>query len=169
MGQQVNFYLTPTDLQAAEERIRKCGDFLVLHSRSPESKPRIVPGIDFEENGQKWLFFFLVRPIDLASVIVREVPKQKYWGLDVLRSPILEFSICFFDGAQIRQGRIYFQTQYYDENRQLVAKSDSFLKWARCILGATKKTLHRDPTQGVYIGPDTKTWVEQKGGTLLKL
>jgi len=92
MGQQVNFYLSPADLRALEERIRKCGEFLILHSRSPEAKPRIVSSLDFEENGEKWLFFFLVRPAELASIQMHEVAKQNYWAIDDLHSPVVEFT-----------------------------------------------------------------------------
>ena len=123
--------------------------------------------LNFEENGQKWLFFFLVRPDDLASIQMREVRTQNYWSIDDLRSPVVEFSTCFFDGAKMRSGRVYFQTSYYAETGQPVIKPDSFVKWARCVLAAVKKTLHRDPTTGNYVGPDTMTWVKQKGGNLL--
>ncbi len=168
MGQQTTFYLTPTDLRATEERIRKCGEFLVLHTRASEARPRIVPSLDYEENGKKWLFFYLVRPDDLSSVQMHEVAKQNYWAIDSLRSPVVEFSSCFFDGVKIRQGRVYFQSRYYAETGQLVTKPDSFVKWAESVLAAVKKTLHRDPASGNYVGSDTLTWVQQKGGTLLK-
>lgn len=127
-----------------------------------------MPSVDFEENGGKWLFFYLVRPDDLASIQMHEVAKQNYWAIDDLRSPVVEFSSCFFDGVKIRQGRVYFQTRYYAETGQLVTKSESFVKWARCVLAAVKKTLHRDPASGNYVGPDALTWVEQKDGILLK-
>ena len=168
MGQQVNFYATPNDLKAAEERIRQCGDYLVLHARSPQSKPRIVPSVDFEENGKKWLFYYLVKPDDLASVQTREVAKQDYWTIDDLRSPVVEFTSSFFDGAKMRPGRVYFQDRYYADNGQLVTKPESYVKWAKSILVAVKKELQRDTALDAYIGPDALNWVKQQGGTLLK-
>jgi hypothetical protein len=169
MGQQVNFYLTPKDLDAVAECIHKCGEYLILHDRSPTRKSRIVPSFNFEENGEQWLFFNLVRPDDLAAVKTYYVPEQKYWIIDHrMRCPVLEFDSCFFDGAKMRRGRLYFQTRYYAKNGELVTKPDSFVKWARRVLAAIKKPLHYDPDRGVYIGPDTMKWVEQKGGRLLK-
>jgi hypothetical protein len=169
MSQQVNFYLTPTDLHAAEDRIRKCGDFLVLHTRSLDAKPRIVPSVDFEENGKKWLFFYLVRPTDLASIQMHKVEKQNFWAIDDLQSPVVEFSTCFFDGNKMRQGRVYFQSRYYAETGQTVTKPDSFIKWAKCILATMKKTLHCDSNRGIYIGADALTWADQKGGIFLNV
>lgn len=167
MGQQVRFYLTLKDLHAIEKCIHKCGEYLVLHSRSPNKKPRIVPSLNFEEYGERWLSFRLVRPDDLAFIRMRHVSEQNYWAIDRLRSPVVEFSSGFFDGVKMRHGRLYFQTRYFGKNDELLIKPDPFVKWARCVLAAVKKALHRHPTRHAYVGPDTMIWVEQKGGILL--
>lgn len=169
MGQQVNFYLTPKDVDVVAECIRKCGDYLVLHSRSPNPKSRIVPSFNFKENGEQWRYFNLVRPDDLAAVKTYYIPEQKYWMIDHSKHcPVLEFNSCYYDGEKMRRGRLYFQTRYFGENRELVTQPDSFLKWARRVLAAIKKPLQYDPDRGVYIGPDTMKWVEEKGGRLLR-
>jgi hypothetical protein len=169
MGQQVNFYLTPKDVDVVAECIDKCGDYLILHSRSPTRKSRIVPSFNFKEDGHRWLFFNLVRPEDLAAVKTYYIPEQKYWMSDhLVRPPILEFNSCYYDGKKMRRGRLYFQTRYYAKNGELVTQPDSFLKWGRRVLAAIKKPLHYDPDRGVYIGPDTMKWVEEKGGKLLR-
>jgi hypothetical protein len=167
MSQQITLYLTPPDIRAAEERVRKCGEFLVLHWLAPTAQPRIVPSLGFEEEGKRWLFFYLVRPEDLTSIQMRKVKKQNSWAIDGLRSPVVEFSTCFFDSTKMRPGRVYLQSRYYGRTGEVVTKSDAFVTWARCVLATVKKTLVRDQRIGAYLGPDTQNWVGQ-GGVLLK-
>jgi hypothetical protein len=154
MSQQISFYMTPTDLRAAMKRIADCGDFVILHSRSPQSQPHVLSTDEFEDRGKPWLYFYITRPEFLRSIKMREVPAQGYWAIDSLRSAVIELNRCFYDGSQLKVGRLFFDTSYYDETDQKVAKPESFLAWAKCVLAATKKTLKRDASRSAYIGLD---------------
>ena len=61
MGHQLNFHATLPDVARLEEIVRAIEPVVVLHSRSPTAEPRIVPSVNFEEQGRRWLFYFLVR------------------------------------------------------------------------------------------------------------
>lgn len=167
MGQQINFYMTPRDLEIAMKHIMGCGEYVILHYKSSQSKPNVVPNLEFEENGKPWLYFYLTRSEFLPLIKMYEVPAQKYWAIDSLRSPVLELNRSFFDGKNLRMGRIYFHTNYYDDVGRKVTKSEAFLIWTKCILAVMKKTLKLDRSLGVYIGTDAMV-VSNEGGNLLK-
>ena len=106
MGHQVNFYLDPRDTEQIESVLRSLGPMLVLHSRSPRPEPKLLDHLTHEEQGQPWLFYHLVRPEHLGAVVLGHVPAQGYWTVDVLNSPVIEFTRCFFDGTILRRGRL---------------------------------------------------------------
>jgi hypothetical protein len=165
MGHQVNFYLDPFDTLSLEQTIRTVEPLLVLHSRSPRSEPRVVESASIEEDGQPWLFAFLVRREDLQSVVTRHVPAQGYWTIDVLKSPVIEFNRCFFDCTVLRRGRLYYVDGYYNANQTWEDKEDGFQQWAKTVLTRTKKVLKK--YKGDYIGTGADAWHSSSGGKLV--
>lgn len=165
MGHQVNFYLDPSDTTAVEHVLRSLGPFYVLHSRSPAPEPRVFESLNVEENGQPWLFLYLVRPEDLHAVVTTHVPAQGYWSVDVLDSPVVEFDRCFFDGAILRRGRLYYVDGFYDARQQWQDKPESFRTWAKAVLAKTKKMLKRRNSD--YIGSGAEAWLASSGGKLV--
>jgi len=165
MGQQVNFYLDHVDTVALEQTIRTLGPLLVLHSRSPGSEPRVLESVSIEENGQPWLFVHLVRPEDLQAVVTRHVPAQGYWTIDVIKSPVIEFNRCFFDGTILRRGRLYYVDGYYNAHQTWEDKADSFQQWAKAVLTRAKKVLKKHKAD--YIGTGADAWLSSSGGKLV--
>jgi hypothetical protein len=165
VGHQVNFYLAPTDTVALEQTIRTLGPLLVLHSRSPGSEPRVLESVSIEENGQPWLFVVLVRPEDLQAVVTRHVPAQGYWTIDVVQSPVIEFTRCFFNGTLLRRGRLYYVDGFYDANDTWQDKRNGFRQWAKAVLAKTKKGLKKHKTD--YIGTGAEAWLASNGGNVL--
>lgn len=165
MGHQVNFHATPDDIDHIERTIGLLEPMDILHSRSPLAEPRIVPSANTIENGQRWLFFFLVRKCDLGEVIMEQVPAQGYWAVDVVRSPVVEFSSCYFDRAVLRRGRVYYVDGSFGENGVWSEKPENFRLWAKSVLKTTKKLLKRHGTD--YIGQDALTWLQRENGKLV--
>jgi hypothetical protein len=124
----------------------------------------VLPSLDLEEAGQRWLYYYLVRRSDLVNVITEHVPAQGYWTVDVLRSPAVEFESCYFDGKLLRRGRVYYTDGYYGADKAWVAKPPDFLVWAKAVLKVTRKSLHKDGAD--YIGRDAKAWIEREDGKL---
>jgi hypothetical protein len=164
MSKQLSFYLTPKDLRQLEPLLRACGPLAVLHSRSPSSSPKVLPTFDIKEGGKDWLFLFLAREQDVSQILMEEVRAQGYWSIDDLKSPVAEFTRCFFDDARLRCGRIYFKTDYYDPAGKLVEKPTPFLEWADCILKTLKKSLKK--SGNYYVGDDAAQW-RAKGGKFI--
>ena len=165
MGKQLRFYLTPADTELAEGRIRECDSLCVLHSRSSQPHPRVCSNLDVREDGKRWLFLYLVRETDLGQVVLKEVPAQQYWAIDSLRSPVIEFNCCFFDGLRLRSGRIYYTDGFYGEDGVWIEKPTAFLNWAKCVFSAVKKI--SKSTGGYYVGADAKRWLEETKGKLI--
>lgn len=166
MGKQVNFYLIHADTVKLEAKLRDITPLIVLHSRSDSSIPRVLEHLDHEEHGQYWLYFYLVRPEDFNNVVMRHVPAQGYWTVDVLMSPVIEFQRCFSDGHNLKRGRIYYVDKFYGANDELVEKTESFRKWVKSILSTTKKGLSKHDSY--YIGEATKAWLTTSGGALVQ-
>lgn len=165
MGHQLNFHATPQDVAELEAGIRKLEPMVILHDRSPIADPRVLPSLGFREDGQPLLFYYLVRVTDLSRVATRHVPTQGYWTVDVLRSPVVEFSSCYFDGKVLRRGRVYYVDGFYGEDEEWVDKPESFRLWARAILKTTRKALKKHGAD--YIGHDALTWLQHEGGKLV--
>jgi len=92
------------------------------------------------------------------------VPTQGYWTVDVLRSPVVQFRGCYFDGKIPRRGRVYYVDGFYAENDEWVEKPESFRAWAKAVLKAAKKGLKRQDSD--YIGPEASEWLAQGDGHL---
>lgn len=152
MGHQVNFYLTHSDTECLEKVLRGVTPLMLLHSISHTSEPRVLDSSNFKENDQPWLYYFLVLPEDLERVVMRHVPAQGYWTVDVIKSPVVEFNRCFTRGRLLRRGRLYYVDRYYGSDDALLDKSEAFRKWAKSLLATTKKSLKK---QGLdYLGSD---------------
>ena len=164
MGHQANFFMTPTETNLLEQFWRSVAPMSVLHSRSSNAEPRVLPSSDIEERGQRWLFFHLVRPEDLKSVVMRSVPAKGYWTVDVVKSPVVELARCFFDRRILRRGRLYFVDGYYGADNDWVDKGDDFKRWATLLLSVTKKRLARHGSD--YIGGEARSWLDSSNGTL---
>lgn len=165
MGHQVNFYATPVDIGELERSIGQLEPTVIVHSRSPSAGPRIVSSLNLTEDGQRWLFYFLVRESDLLHVVTEHVPAQGYWAIDAIRSPVIEFNSCYFDGKVLRRGRVYYVDGFYGEDEAWVEKSESFRIWAQAVLRTTKKALKKHGTD--YIGKDALAWLHRENGKLV--
>jgi hypothetical protein len=165
MGHQVNFYLDAHDTKQIEAVVRSVRPMLVLHSRSPQPEPKLLDSLSHDEQGQTWLFYRLVLPEDLGAVVMEHVPAQGYWTVDVLKSPVIQFNRCYFDGTILRRGRLYYVDGFYDINQRWEVKSESFRKWAKAVFAKTKKALKKHETD--YIGTGAASWLASSGGKLV--
>jgi hypothetical protein len=166
MGNQINFFLTPSDFEAAICRIMQCEKFVILHWKSNTPQPNIIPNFDIEVNGKPLLQFYLARREDLGVIQMRHVPDQNYWAIDDLRSPVIELTRCYFDRHKLRRGRVYLKDFYFNNSGIKMTKSVLFTKWSKRVLAAMRKTLKLDPKLRAYIGPDTLLWMKRENATI---
>jgi len=161
MGHQATLFITPKDTRNIEAVLRDSHEMAILHSYSPTASPRRVDRLDFEENGSPWLFLLLALPEHVEDVQTRHVPAQGHWAIDVLSSPVVEFTRSFFDGTVLRAGRIYYVDGYFDSTGAWVEKSPAFRTWAETTLRRVKRTLKR--RGNAYVGSDASAWLDAGG------
>jgi hypothetical protein len=104
--------------------------------------------------GKTWLTLFLCRPEDVDALRLREVPAHRYWTIDVLSEPVLEFSRPYCDGTVMRRGRLFYQRGDYRQAGTWHAKPEAFVRWADSVLRVARTTLLRDASLDGYLGPE---------------
>jgi hypothetical protein len=152
MGRQINFFLTPEDLAAWEEKIRQSVPISLFEYRSESGKPEVLKFAAICNMGVSWLTIGLCNPDHLSDIHFKQVQSQSYRTLDLFRSPAIELSRCFYDGTKLRRGRLYYIRDYYSESGELVKRPSSFNEWAKSVFKITVKGLFRDPDLYAYIG-----------------
>lgn len=165
MGKQVSFFMLPSDIDSLEVTFERIEPFIILHSRSNSATPRRLSSINPSIGAEDWLYLYLVRPEDIGRVLLKHVPNQDYWLIDVIRSPVVELQRCFFDGKLLRRGRAFFTEKYYDSNGILIQKTESFKLWAKSVLKAIKKDSNKNGSD--YIGKDAAKWLTIDEGKLI--
>ena len=155
-------------MEELESRLKSFEDVLILHSRSPKPEPRIVESTAFKEKDRRWLYFYLIRPNDVSSIDFEEVPEQHYWSIDVLSSPVVELTACYFDGEVLKRGRLYYTEGSYGDDDHWVEKPESFKSWAKRLLSTARKTLKIDHDVSAYVGPEAAA-LKAKGVTFSAL
>jgi hypothetical protein len=161
MGHQVTFYATRPDIDRLEAAFRIALEISIVHSRNSIDAARVVRSTTLDPT---WLFYDFSRPIDVPLIKMEHVPTQGYWTVDVLRSPVVEFSACYFDGKVLRAGRSYYVDGYYDDRGSWTEKSPEFRAWGKSLLSMLKKALTKRGSS--YVGLDALRWLESSGGTL---
>ncbi len=150
MGHQVLFYLSPADSFKFESELASIEVSVIVHGQSRGPYPKVV---DLSE-ARTWLFTYLVRRVDLDSVLTKHVPTQGYWIIDELRSPVIEITRCYYDGQLLRRGRFYYNDAYYDDAGQPCGKSPGFSDWAKKVLSKARRILTYNKQLGAYVGEE---------------
>lgn len=167
MGHQISFYASKLDIQKIEDAIRRIEPIEILHCRSLDGHPRVVPSLYFEDNGKQWLFFYLVRPNDLAEIRFREVRTQAYWSVDGVECPVIELNIGLCSHERLGRGRAYYSDAYFATDGSAVHKPQDFRDWSKKVLRAIRKVAIKHEVH--YFGPEAKAMLDAKPDIALGL
>jgi len=162
MGRQMTIYLLPSDTSLIEESLKATLDICFFEYESPRSRPKVAKSLTVPNMGESWLTIYLAPQSQLENIVCEKVPSKGYWTIDSLRSPVVEFSRCYFNGRILKEGRLFYDTGYYDESGKWVDKSEDFLKWAERLFRITKKILNKSPDNQAYIGPNALIWLKKQ-------
>jgi hypothetical protein len=160
MGRQINFYLLPEDTDIIEKVLREKVEISFWEDISNSPAPEEASSLKIESMGKSPLTVYLSLPKHGKDIVCKQVQNQGYWTVDDLRSPVLEFSRCYFDGVVLRRGRFFYQTGYYGDDDNWVDKPESFIKWAEKIFRLLKKLLKKPSGQDYYFGEQALKWIE---------
>jgi hypothetical protein len=151
-SKQINFYLTQKDQEVLESELRSVSNFLIAEAQSPEKKLIIRPSIVISRMGAEPLKIILLRPDDKESVNFLEVSKLKSYAVDTVSSPVVEMSRCYVAEKELRRGRFYYKTKYFDGKGNKVSKSSEFLSWADKMTKIVRKCLQKEDLE--YFGEE---------------
>ena len=166
MGRQINFFLHPDDQSEFDKLVKSCGDVVMIPYYHYQEKVSIVETsvvTDREKNGNR---IYLVRPQDLECLQLEYFEKFNYWLVDDTNAPVIEFDISLLIDNYITRGRLYFKTDYLEDN-QLINKPEDFIKWGDKLLRTFRRKLKRHKIvvkngfYNAYLGENALNWVEQ--------
>lgn len=161
MGRQINFFMHPDDLQEFELEIKKNPEVIILAAKSDQKKPTILNSLGGKMD---CLGIYLTRKKLIDQVKLEYIAMQKYWLIDGLTSPAVEFDDGFFDGKILRRGRIYFETGFYDTKEKWQEKPEEFIKCGDSLIRWIRKKYKKDSKSGLYIGHCAEKWQKSQKG-----
>jgi len=97
-------------------------------------------------------------------VIPRKVGHQSRWTIDILRSPAISARRCFCDGSILREGRLFLEAGFYENDGMWRDKPSAFLNRANTVFKTTRQLFRRDPSLSAYVGRHADAWRKQTGG-----
>jgi hypothetical protein len=166
MGHQINYYMTPKDVEALGQRFQDKVEFTAIPWRYQSEVPPRSNSLFVECNGVRERGLYLLHPQHLNQVVSRYIESQSYWTVQGHLSPVVEFDVCFFDNTILRRGRVYYVDRFLDTNHVWVTKSEDFRKWAKTLFSIVKKSLKPlkpGDRYTEYIGEDAAKWVAAGG------
>jgi hypothetical protein len=152
-SRQINFFLTATDQAELLIRLGSKGDYVIVHACTQDERLYLLENAVVKEMGVEPLTVYLVRSTDIDAIQLNVVPNQPYKSIDVVRSPVIQFSRCYHAGGRLRRGRLYFVTAYYDGGEK-TKKEKAFLKWAIDLITIARRNLLKEPGSLFYFGGD---------------
>lgn len=162
MGRQIRILMLPDDMLALERDLQK---FEIRIVPGDLKEPRLDFFSDFQlrKPGKENLRVYLTRQEDLQSVVIRPSGNGRMWTIDDLRSPVIQFDRCYFDGKIIRKGRFFYDLSWFGSNGKIVSKSEGFQKWAQQMFAFCRKKLVRNAELDAYVGASAMNWLNRGG------
>jgi hypothetical protein len=155
VGRQVNFILNRRDLDRFEAFFWSSGQVAALSQPTPSADLVIANSLRPEAENQlrPWSTMFLARDADLDLIRVHLVEQQGYYLIDVLRSPVVEWSPGYNPTRhRSGRGRLWFPTGYWDDEGKFVQMPSGFLGWGDRLLRWVRRNF-RKGSSGFYESP----------------
>ncbi len=164
MGKQINFYLTKNDVKDLLLFLKSTESFNVLEEYSESVNPVIVKDSNNFFENIKTIKYFLIRENDLTDVVMKNIPAQKKWEIDYLRSPVIELIVFNMDGNRLNGGRFFYIEKYFGDDDKTIIKKSDFINWAKIIFLKTRKHLVKHDRG--YIGKEALALLQDSKITL---
>ena len=150
MGQQVRIRVTAADINQLEAEVRRRGGLFVPWM---EESNAVTPQLTLKPATSRDFPPWIVRADDLGLIQRDYIPAQRYWVVDQLRCPLVEWSHEARAGGEPSAGRLFYRTGFYTTEGQWTRFSKDFLDWATAFLGWVRRTYTYDRAQACYWGP----------------
>ncbi|HMV45115.1 MAG TPA: hypothetical protein PLS71_22990 [Leptospiraceae bacterium] len=132
MGRQINFYLMNEDFVEIDEYISMKGLIVIPNYTKTEGLELVNSILDKNYYAQKFLSLTTLSD----QIIKRFIETQKYFTVDILNSPVIEFSLGYQEENLKRRGRVYYTKNKIGngspkKNELFLQMADDFFKWIR--------------------------------------
>jgi hypothetical protein len=158
MGRQINFYLMNEDILEIDEYIRKNEIIIIPNYTKTDSVDSIKSLLDKNYFPGK----FLSSPTLAHQIKKRYIDTQNYFAIDILESPVIEFSQPGYYNDTIKmRGRVYYTKSTtgsgsVPKNEIFLKMADDFFKWIR----KNFKNVKLKGYEGFLITERTHAWLE---------
>lgn len=171
MGKQINFYLLEADVQQIQDYVLK-NDFEILTSPTVQADLWVSNHFFAKSTANILLTqHYLVLKNHRNSIKNVQNTRFLYFNVNFLRAPLIEFASGGIDkNGNLRRGRFYLETGYWNENKEWIEKNPEFLQAAKKLFAWFKKNFHKIDDQvfyGNYTSQNVQKWVENGGKIVL--
>ena len=147
---QLNFFLNMDDQIALNSKFVDCDEMVFCKYQSCNNEPELVDTTLIENMGSEPLKVIILNRHDVNKIVFRRVEGKNLYSIDILRSPVIEYSRCYLTEDFIRRGRLYFAKDYYDENGLLIEKDSKFVAWAKRVVKEVRVDLAFEKPSNYY-------------------
>jgi hypothetical protein len=157
MGRQINFYLMKEDILEVDEYIRKNGMIIIPNYTNTASIEPLKSLLDKNSTPGK----FISLPSVADQIKKRYIDTQKYFTIDILDSPVIEFSQPGYYNNTIKmKGRVYYTKATIGngnapKNELFLKMADDFFKWIR----KNFKNVKLKGYEGLLVTERTNAWL----------
>lgn len=160
-SKQLNFYITPEDVDALYRLVRSIG-WSVVPARLESDRVCLV-----DTNP---LSSFLVLNDQLADIKTQAWGENGQYVVQIINSPVIEFWVPPVDleTCSIHRGRIYFTCECFNDSI-LVEKNKDFLNASKSLMLSIRKYLRfikGGELGGVVVSQNAKKWIEENKGQI---
>lgn len=146
MGKQISFIMDENDESKFFDFIKESG-FVLLAEQNQEPKPIIdLPNKQAENRGFK---LYLYKE-NFGEIIYAKTAKGRKY-INSINAPVIEFrrTIIRPNSKEITRGRLWLEMKYYNDDGNLIIKSESINEWYKELSRWLKKNLRYIEIQSV--------------------
>lgn len=170
---QINFYLTSEDILEIEEYIKE-RQILIIPQPQYSKELQFSNSLTEYDGKKLWSDKYLVLKENVDLVLTNHIDTQNYYLVNVLDSPVIEFSNCIIKNNIMSRGRIYYTKTTYDKEGNLLEKPASFLqtthdlfKWIKKRFKPNKDSVSTMAGMEMFlISERTLKWIQETNGSL---
>lgn len=148
MGKQINFFMTVEDERAFVEALKAQSPCVLIRNTSKHAQLSQVEGLAPLTDDPSLVDVSLVRLEDVSEVRTELIAAQQVYAVDVLNSPVVQWSRCRMMTGWLASGRLWFEESANDGK-----KKEAFRRWAKSVV--SWPTRNYEPLNGrpYLVGP----------------
>lgn len=164
MSKQINFFITREDLAEIESFLKKENCLFIVQPIFNLDN-MFQDTIIFDGNNKSRDTVLLAPNFRENQIKINKIDQQGYFLVNNRFSDIVEFSRGIYsDNAnELKRGRLFYDTGYYEVDGTFLKKSNDFMTWADGLVARFKKQFLKKTEWGssVYFSINAIDWIEK--------